>query len=72
MRYTRQMIGRELVIQLHRYRNDPDSYRVDVRGTIEKVGRGIATVRYQIPWQPRSEGYVTYLDGTETYVGKPF
>lgn len=71
MRYSKRMVGMDVVITLQRYRNE-ESYPVDVRGTIEKVGRGIAKVRYQVPWMPSQDGYTTYLDGSENYVSAPF
>lgn len=72
MRYTKSMIGKEVAIILEQNRNEPDNAPVATRGTIERVARHIATVRYQVPWHPLTEGYVTYLDGTESYVSDPF
>ena len=72
MRYTQKMIGHDVVIELRRDRQDPHSQHIAVRGTIEHIKRGIATVRYQVPWHPLKGAYVTYLDGSETWVSVPF
>jgi extradiol dioxygenase family protein len=66
MRFTRSMVGHNITLHLERDRNEPGSGPVDVHGVIARVRNRIATVTYQVPWHRLENGYVTYLDGSES------